>query len=138
MVKNLKLLREGRGLSQQKLAEMLGTSQQAIFKYEKTAVEPDISMLIEIADIFNVTVDFLIGNSEITKKNGTLNAIMLTEKEINHIKLWRTLPDNVKENINTVMLTEKEINHIKQWLTLPDNIKESIDSLISNIKENDE
>lgn len=59
-------------MSQQGLADLLGTTQQAIYKYEKTAVEPDISTLIKLSDIFGVTVDFLIGNSgqrgdEVTK-----------------------------------------------------------------------
>lgn len=72
MVKNLRLLREERGFSQQRLAEMLDVSQQAVFKYEKTSNEPDISTLIKIADIFGVTVDYLIGNSEIKEKMRSL------------------------------------------------------------------
>ena len=51
MVKNLRLLREEKGYSQQKLAEMINVSQQAIFKYEKTDNEPDISTLICLAKI---------------------------------------------------------------------------------------
>ncbi|MGN0501777.1 MAG: helix-turn-helix transcriptional regulator, partial [Ruminococcus sp.] len=34
MVKNLKLLRTKKGLSQQQLADIIGTSQQSINKYE--------------------------------------------------------------------------------------------------------
>ena len=63
MVKNLRLLREEKGYSQQKLAEMINVSQQAIFKYEKTDNEPDISTLICLAKIFGVSVDYLIGNT---------------------------------------------------------------------------
>lgn len=100
MVKNLRLLREEKGFSQQKLAEMLDTTQQAIFKYEKTAVEPDISTLIKLADIFEVTVDFLIGNSEIREKNARLNSVMLTEQEAAHISRWRMLPPEVRESID--------------------------------------
>ncbi|MGN0619296.1 MAG: helix-turn-helix domain-containing protein [Ruminiclostridium sp.] len=68
MVKNLKLLREEMGLSQQGLAEMLNITQQSVYKYEKTASEPDIATLIRLADIFSVSVDFLIGNSDIREK----------------------------------------------------------------------
>lgn len=64
MVKNLKLLREEKGISQQKLADMLEITQQAVYKYEKTSVEPDIHTLIKIAEIFGVTVDYLIGRTE--------------------------------------------------------------------------
>lgn len=107
MVKNLRLLREEKGLSQQRLAEMLNISQQAVFKYEKTASEPDISTLVRLADIFDVSVDFLIGNSDIRSKNVPLNAVMLTVQESDHIKLWRTLPDNIKENIDTLIMSIK-------------------------------
>ena len=103
MIKNLRFLREEKGLSQQKLAEMLNTSQQTIFKYEKTASEPDISTLVQIADIFDVTVDYLIGNSELREKDVKLNSVMLTEEEIEHIRLWRSLPTNLKTNINDLI-----------------------------------
>ena len=53
--KNLRLLRDEKGLSQQKLAEMLNITQQTIFKYEKILVEPDIETLIRLSDIFDVT-----------------------------------------------------------------------------------
>lgn len=108
MVKNLRLLREEKGISQQKLAEMLNTSQQNIFKYEKTDCEPDISTLIKIADIFNVTVDYLIGNSEIRDKGAKLNAVALTEQEKLHIKLWRKLPQDIQERIDMLIESIKK------------------------------
>ena len=55
MVKNLRLLREKHGLSQQSLAEKLGITQQAVYKYEKTSVEPDISTLMQLARLFKAT-----------------------------------------------------------------------------------
>lgn len=103
MVKNLRLLREEKGISQQRLAEMLNTSQQNIFKYEKTACEPDISTLIRIAEIFNVTVDYLIGNSEIREKDVKLNAVMLTDEEKLHINLWRKLPQKIQGNMDKLI-----------------------------------
>lgn len=103
MVKNLRLLREERGFSQQRLAEMLNISQQAVFKYEKTSNEPDISTLIKIADIFGVTVDYLIGNSEIREKNAKLGTAILTESELSHISRWRKLPEDVRENIDVLI-----------------------------------
>ncbi|MBQ3162828.1 MAG: helix-turn-helix transcriptional regulator [Oscillospiraceae bacterium] len=108
MVKNLRLLREEKGISQQKLAEMLNTSQQNIFKYEKTACEPDISTLIKIADLFNVTVDYLIGNSEIREKDIKLNAVMLTEQEKQHMNLWRKLPQEIQEKIDKLIESIKK------------------------------
>ena len=103
MVKNLRLLREEMGISQKKLADMLSISQQAIFKYERTSNEPDISTLIKLAEIFDVTVDFLIGNSEIRENNVKKNAVMLTEKETEHIHLWRTIPQPIQNQIDELL-----------------------------------
>lgn len=111
MVKNLRLLREETGLSQQKLADMLNISQQAIFKYEKTSNEPDISTLIKLAEIFDVTVDYLIGNSEIRERGAKCGSIPLTEGETEHIRRWRDLPVPIRENIDELIsnITQKRI-----------------------------
>lgn len=61
MVKNLKTLRNERGISQRELAEIVMVSQQSINKYENHKVEPDIDTLIKIADYFNVSLDYLVG-----------------------------------------------------------------------------
>ena len=103
MVKNLRLLREEKGISQQKLADMLNISQQAIFKYEKTANEPDISTLIKLSEIFDVSVDYLIGNTEIRKQTDKADSVPLTEQEYTHIKEWRLLPQNIKNSIDTLI-----------------------------------
>lgn len=42
---NLKKLRIQRGLSQQQLADLLHTSQQSIYKYEKGIAEPNLETL---------------------------------------------------------------------------------------------
>ena len=64
MVKNLKYLRNQKGISQQKLAIEIGISQQSINKYENHNIEPDINTLIALADYFETTVDYLIGRTE--------------------------------------------------------------------------
>ncbi len=63
MVKNLKVIRNNRSISQQTLATAIGTTQQSINKYENHKIEPDINTLIAIADYFDVTVDYLIGRT---------------------------------------------------------------------------
>lgn len=64
MVKNLKLIRNSRGISQQTLANAIGTTQQSVNMYENHKIEPDISTLIALADYFDVTVDYLIGRTD--------------------------------------------------------------------------
>lgn len=62
-LKNLWMLRKNAGLSQQALGERFNLSQQTIYKYENGLAEPDIDTLIRFASYFNVSVDFLIGNT---------------------------------------------------------------------------
>lgn len=54
-------LRKKRGISQQKLADALGVSFQAISKWETGQTMPDITMLPWIAEYFEVSVDQLLG-----------------------------------------------------------------------------
>lgn len=67
-MERLKELRIKNGISQQKLADEFHISQQSIWKYENDLSEPDIAMLIQFANFFNVSVDYLIGNTDIPEK----------------------------------------------------------------------
>lgn len=59
----LKQLRSEKELSQAKLAEMLNMSQQAVAKWETKKATPDPATLIVLAGYFDVSVDYLLGNS---------------------------------------------------------------------------
>lgn len=60
-------LRKKHNLSQEELAEKLGVSRQAISKWERGEASPDTDNLIELAKIYNVSIDELLGTS--TSKN---------------------------------------------------------------------
>lgn len=62
MVQNLRKLRLAKGVSQQQLAQAIGTTQQSINKYENHSTEPDIRTLIQLADYFGTSVDELVGH----------------------------------------------------------------------------
>lgn len=57
----LKKLRKENNMSQQKLADLLGLGQSAIAMWEKGKNSPEYESLIKIADIFNVSIDYLAG-----------------------------------------------------------------------------
>ncbi|NMA67348.1 MAG: helix-turn-helix transcriptional regulator, partial [Clostridiaceae bacterium] len=56
----LQLLRKNRGLTQEEMAERLDVSRQAVAKWESGQVYPDISNLIQISNLLNVSIDFLV------------------------------------------------------------------------------
>ena len=63
-----KTLRKSRKLSQQELAERLNTSKSSVHMYERGEREPGLEMLENIADFFNVDMDYLLGKSQTVNK----------------------------------------------------------------------
>lgn len=66
----LQKLRKDKGISQEELAEMLGVSRQAISKWESGQTYPETDKLITISEIFGVTVDSLLKDSEVQEDRG--------------------------------------------------------------------
>jgi len=60
----LQTLRKAKGLSQEKLAEFLGISRQAVAKWEVGQSYPDIARLIALSDFFKVSIDKLVNDYE--------------------------------------------------------------------------
>jgi transcriptional regulator with XRE-family HTH domain len=62
--KKLKKLREKKNkMSMRQLGELLGIAQTNISNWENAGVEPNYETLIKISNIFNVSVDYLIGST---------------------------------------------------------------------------
>ena len=61
----LKKLRKSKeGLSQAKLADALGVTQQAVGRWEKDLNMPDHDIMVKIADFFKVSIDYLEGRAD--------------------------------------------------------------------------
>lgn len=60
----LKQLRKKKKLIQKDIAEMLGIDNTTVSKWESDTYEPDIDNLNKLAEIYGVSVDYLIGNKK--------------------------------------------------------------------------
>ncbi|MDU8952190.1 MAG: helix-turn-helix transcriptional regulator [Streptococcus sp.] len=60
----LKELRKKANFTQVEVAEKLGISQPAYASWERGAKKPTQENLVKIAQVLNVSVDYLVGNSE--------------------------------------------------------------------------
>lgn len=67
VAKNITELRKMKGITQLELAEQLNYSDKAVSKWERAESMPDISVLVDIADLFGVPLDYLV-REEHTKK----------------------------------------------------------------------
>ena len=58
---NIRSLRKARNLTQEQLAEALGVTAGAVYKWEARLSLPELPMLVQMADFFDTSVDALIG-----------------------------------------------------------------------------
>lgn len=63
----LKKARKDKELTQEELAEKLNLSRQTILRWEKNQVFPDISNLKTVAQVLDVSLDYLLGEEKPTK-----------------------------------------------------------------------
>ena len=61
LAENIRSYRKDLGLSQEQLAERLGITLGTVSKWERGASEPDLLYVMEIAELFHISVDVLIG-----------------------------------------------------------------------------
>ncbi len=62
--KKLKEERKNCGYTQARIAELLGIKQPSYIRYENGTAEPSLETLVAIADILDVSVDYLLGRKE--------------------------------------------------------------------------
>ncbi len=63
LAENIRIYRKGMGLTQEQLAERLGITLGAVSKWERGSSEPDLAYIMELAELFHISVDALIGFS---------------------------------------------------------------------------
>lgn len=112
---NLKQLRKQHKISQAELAKQLFVSQQAVARWETNSSIPSLETLSKLATLFSVSIDYLLGRSDILKSD---------EKEPTQEE-WDSLNDIQKEIIALMgnMSQESQAELLKQaqyqiWLEL--------------------
>lgn len=60
----IKELRKTAGLTQENIAKKLKISRQVFANYENEVNQPSLEMLCEIADLFNCSIDYLVGRED--------------------------------------------------------------------------
>ena len=71
----IKQLREGRGLTQAELAQMIGVSSKTVSKWETAKGLPDISLLQPLAQALGISVIELMNGEQITNRNVSANLL---------------------------------------------------------------
>ena len=93
-------LREDKDISRKDLAMVLNISVSTLGMYEQGRREPNIDMLIKIANYFDVSIDFLVGRSFKNENNEVLTEALHVKNQIDK------LPKGYKDIINFMLETQ--------------------------------
>ena len=110
----IKMKRKELELTQEELGEKVGLSFGAISKYEKDKISIPADKLMEIANVLGVSVDYLLGNTNITNAKKVLEDLCLkyelTETEYNLI--FNDLINNKTINLSLLKPNNSKINQV--------------------------
>ena len=107
----LKELRLNSGITQKQLANHLRIAQNTLSYWENGKYEPDSENLTAIADYFDVSVDYLLGKTDIKKAPVESDKGNRPAMEREFMELFELLPAEKRKTIVAVMkslLTDKE------------------------------
>ena len=139
----LSMLRKGADMTQNEVADRLNLSRQAISKYERGESFPDISVFVMLAELFNVTLDELVGygnptqgESDILKNVAKRNADIVAENITDVVNLAPLLKPSVLTKLSQQF--ERQGIDISDIITLAEYLnEEDIVSLIEKASFDD-
>lgn len=143
---NIKYLRTQRNMTQEELGELLGTTSKSISRWEQGLTYPDITLLPYIANVFEITVDKLLGVESI-KQDEYVKELKKKANEYaknndynNELKLWqdayKKLPNN--EEIKLCLINIMNIiNIIYNDVKYKDEIIKLSESLLEKSTNNE-
>lgn len=88
LAENIRTFRKQLSLTQEQLAEVLGVTVGAVYKWEARLSQPELAMIMTMADFFDTSVDVLLGYE---MKDNRLQASVDRLKQYRHEKIRRDL-----------------------------------------------
>ncbi len=107
---NIKELRKTKNLTQKELADLLNTDQTTVSKWELDRALPTTANLLSLSEIFEVSIDYVLGKSKYyyPENVGKNNFYTAEEREIigDYRKLTPALQKTVRDTIKTFVKAE--------------------------------
>lgn len=101
----IKSLREDLKLSQEELANKLNLSKGIISLYEQEKRKPSLEILIQLSEIFNVSIDYILGRTDI--RNAIDEPIAIAASTKNGIDLSEIDDEEDRKTILNIFNTYK-------------------------------
>lgn len=98
--------RKKKGMSQEKLAKVLGTKGPAIGRYERDEMKPSIEAAAKMAQILDVSLDWLVGHTDLELDKKMIQRIQqvtkMEAKDREHV--FAMLDAFIKQNLSQTVL----------------------------------
>lgn len=115
MKNRLKDLRKGRRLTQEEFGEIISVTQQNISKYENDVYEMPIDVLVNVSQYFNVSIEYLLGLTEIKRDiAGQVVVNKTVDEYYDLVEAFKTLGDEDQELIWSIIEKMKQIRRRKE------------------------
>ena len=95
----IKELRQEKGILQSDLAKLLKMGQATISNWETGRHEPDQEALLEMSKLFDVSIDYILGNTDIKNPLTSEDMNGLTEKQIKILEMMGELPEQDQDDL---------------------------------------
>lgn len=95
----IKELRAEKGILQADLAKLLKIGQATISNWENGRTEPDQDALREMSKFFDVSIDYILGNTDIKNPLTSEDMNGLTEKQIKILEMMGELPEQDQDDL---------------------------------------
>ncbi|MFF5993427.1 helix-turn-helix transcriptional regulator [Lysinibacillus sp. KU-BSD001] len=112
LAKRLKELREERGYFQKFVADELGIKSNTLSGYENGSRMPDPAMLSKLANLYKVSVDYLLGRTDIPNTNQVNNG----DKSFFVSKIATEFPDIDLMFKDMESLTAEEMKEVYEYI----------------------
>ena len=104
-------LRKSKYLNQTGLAMKLNISQYLVSAYETGRHQPSIEILMEMSKLFNVSVDYIIGNTDVKAPVNAYDEAHLSTQESELLSIFRNLDSKNKERAIGMLMSLDYGNH---------------------------
>ncbi len=104
--KRLRELRKENEISQDKLAEILNTTKATISRYENDLREPKAEFVQQLADYFHVSVDYLLGKTDIRTPADEISDAVSDDPEL--AEFWNELKE--REDLQLFFKQTKDLS----------------------------
>lgn len=106
----IKKLREEFNYTQQDLANKLNSSKSVIGLYESETRKPSLEVLVKLSEIFNCSIDYLLGKSDIRNSENNADDLLDLAKVGFTKENYNPPTEKQKEQIRTIIETILEDN----------------------------